>query len=425
MLLKDHLTGEFRLTPLTPFHIGSGDRYCDIDYEIRRDEFIVKDINKWLDDYTGDPEEAVKILEAGAALGKKFERYRIAYNGPAPNGGGPQSKAATGAPTTFKDKDATPFYNPFADAFGKKEEPAAAKAAKVTPKPAPAPQPAGETVGEVRAFIKDSFGRPYLPGSSIKGAIRTALAYQLCEHYAPGPPVLERLRKARGLQSKATLGAGAVETLFGKNPSIDVLKALVIRDSPPLDMGGRFAMVHIQVQSVRNDKLQVKSAAPIYAECLMPSQPPIAIPFYVDQFVLREDKELGQVFGHRTADLLGDPTALVGALKAFSQKLCAIEKDFYLTHGRQDAANFFNGYIGKNDIILPISFGAGWYAKTLGARLEPEELQEIRDYYEQQHKPIGRPGVKLFPKSRKFACTSAGGKSYRPMGWCKLEVVWK
>jgi CRISPR-associated protein Csm5 len=39
-----------------------------------------------------------------------------------------------------------------------------------------------EAVGELRSMIRDGFGRLYVPGTSIKGAIRTAIAYHFLKH---------------------------------------------------------------------------------------------------------------------------------------------------------------------------------------------------------------------------------------------------
>lgn len=39
-----------------------------------------------------------------------------------------------------------------------------------------------ETITDLRPMIRNGFGYRYIPGSSIKGAIRTAIAYHLLKH---------------------------------------------------------------------------------------------------------------------------------------------------------------------------------------------------------------------------------------------------
>lgn len=36
-------------------------------------------------------------------------------------------------------------------------------------------------MNDLNTFVKDAFGRPYIPGSSLKGALRTAILNDLKE----------------------------------------------------------------------------------------------------------------------------------------------------------------------------------------------------------------------------------------------------
>lgn len=83
--------------------------------------------------------------------------------------------------------------------------------------------------GEIKATdtlkecLHDGMGLPYIPGSSIKGAIRTA--------------ILTTLAKDRTLESKIKtfgkkMGAGQVEKdLFGKDPNNDIFRFLQVGDA--------------------------------------------------------------------------------------------------------------------------------------------------------------------------------------------------
>jgi CRISPR-associated protein Csm5 len=51
-------------------------------------------------------------------------------------------------------------------------------------------------VSELRPMIRDGFGRLYLPGTSIKGAVRTAIAYHIVKHNpAKSSDIETRLRR--------------------------------------------------------------------------------------------------------------------------------------------------------------------------------------------------------------------------------------
>jgi CRISPR-associated protein Csm5 len=41
-----------------------------------------------------------------------------------------------------------------------------------------------DTITELRPMIRNGMGQLYIPGSSIKGAIRTAITYYLVQHHA-------------------------------------------------------------------------------------------------------------------------------------------------------------------------------------------------------------------------------------------------
>lgn len=72
--------------------------------------------------------------------------------------------------------------------------------------------------------IHDGLGRPYIPGSSIKGAIRTAVLANLTAEMRP-----ERLE----IKNKyGKLDVGVMEAkLFGNNPNVDVFRFLHVGDA--------------------------------------------------------------------------------------------------------------------------------------------------------------------------------------------------
>ena len=76
--------------------------------------------------------------------------------------------------------------------------------------------------GELHDQIKDAYGRPYLPGSTLKGALRTMLAWD-------DLTTRNRTLRAQELDRRAKFAAQPVEQgIFGRNPNQDLLRALIV-----------------------------------------------------------------------------------------------------------------------------------------------------------------------------------------------------
>jgi len=107
---------------------------------------------------------------------------------------------------------------------------------------------------QARPFVRDGFGAAYIPGSSIKGAIRTALAYAVCEPGALSDAVSAGL--ARGgsfatslVESRLQAGYGSLPGGPGDDASHrDLLRTLHVSDSSPIG----------------NDKLALRRSAIVY-----------------------------------------------------------------------------------------------------------------------------------------------------------------
>ena len=104
-----------------------------------------------------------------------------------------------------------------------------------------------KTDARVKSFIKDVYDRPYIPGSSLKGALRTALAWTGWKEINP---VLDRSAIGR---SKSWAAQPLEKKLFGPNPNHDLLRALHVSDLfGELEAGGGLLLVNAQVLTKRS-----------------------------------------------------------------------------------------------------------------------------------------------------------------------------
>lgn len=93
---------------------------------------------------------------------------------------------------------------------------------------------------EARAFVKDGEGRPYVPGSSVKGMIRTALLTHVIQNNRAGYMPLYDGRKARNREDCAKACRAIERKAFwregptGDADDFDIMRYISVSDSQPL-----------------------------------------------------------------------------------------------------------------------------------------------------------------------------------------------
>ena len=109
----------------------------------------------------------------------------------------------------------------------------------------------------IQASIKDVHDRPYIPGASLKGALRTALAWTGWDEVRP---TLDRSAIGR---RKSWAGQPLERKLFGPDPNHDLLRALHVSDLfGPDQPGGGLLLLNAQVLTRR------ASGSPIELEAI-------------------------------------------------------------------------------------------------------------------------------------------------------------
>lgn len=269
---------------------------------------------------------------------------------------------------------------------------------------------------QLRAQIKDAYDRPYLPGSSLKGALRTALGWSIWRerNLSPDPALLQRRREwAASNYEKA---------LFGRDPNHDLLRALQVSDSQPLDAAAMM-IANVRVQG-RGDL----SGAPIEVEAVRPDTT-FRLSLKIDRALFTqwarraELPAAGEGWLARLPRLAQEHTRarLQRELAWFQQKKATAIVQFY-----QQLAG---ARLGPNRFLLQLGWGTGWESKTLGSYLQANgDLMEriLRDYrLARGRREAGDP----FPKSRRVAVSfrrSPDGRIHEqaapPLGWCLVEM---
>ena len=313
---------------------------------------------------------------------------------------------------------------------------------------------------DVRPMIRNGMGELYVPGSSIKGAIRTAIAYRLLQE-REGTPVG---RSALEERIRASLDAGELQ---GKRqqkfyddrafmndmfedfnlhyqekdidsktgPNTDFMRAIKVWDSEPLvtrripsqKQPGKFTRENIPVISevivssyFAGQNRRAKYRASIFTECVrtVKTQFQIAIDFAM----------LESWFCHRNGMKIpfDSVESLLELCKDFARQQWQQEATYWARIRNNTptdlgpALNFYTlretFYPKKCPCTLRLGWGSGMFGTTIATAIAPELRQEIRDAC-----GIAAPGFEA-PKSRRTAVNQHGELAF-PLGWSQLKIV--
>jgi CRISPR-associated protein Csm5 len=277
-----------------------------------------------------------------------------------------------------------------------------------------APLPERLEPPQILPFSKTA-GQPYVPGSSLKGALRTVLAEVLFSHW-PQPLTLQDVQ-SRGRPNPKAADDTVENQMFGRDPNHDWLRALHVGDSAAASSG--LALAVAGTYSLRGQGLQLKEGMYAALEVL-----PVGA---TAQGVIRVDRTLFTPvaaarlgFGPQEGWLRG----LIGPVNTHARTLTAAEIAFYREHRIPEVVQFYEDlqqrmtHLAANQCLVQMSWGTGWRAKTLGPSLEAQEaFPAIRDQFR-----LGYPNAP-FPKTRRLTLTGAGyTRPGVPLGWMLLTL---
>ncbi|RMG89527.1 MAG: type III-A CRISPR-associated RAMP protein Csm5 [Chloroflexi bacterium] len=272
-------------------------------------------------------------------------------------------------------------------------------------------------MNELSEQIKDVYGRPYLPGSSLKGALRTMLAFAIYTEQKQQPDL-------RGLKPSRSWAAQSLErAIFGRDPNHDLLRALHVSDSPSLDPDC-LQLVGVQVFPTAR---RGQSGLALDIEAIRPGTQ-FAVPVTIDEYGFRDD--IATQLGWQNQRQWLENLAKFGQEHA-RQRLVAEVDYLKQKNAPRPTQLFYHQLINThfanlkaNEFILQIGWGAGWDSKTLSGLLKQNErvfARLVKDYRLQgrSRRPY-QPGD-LFPASRKLVLR--GGKTAEPLGWIKITLT--
>jgi CRISPR-associated protein Csm5 len=269
----------------------------------------------------------------------------------------------------------------------------------------------------LQACIKDVYDRPYIPGSSLKGAIRTALAWTGWQEMN-----INFDRSMVGYK-RQWAGQKLEQKIFGVSPNTDLLKALQISDCyGPKNPGEKLMVVNVQVLTASTAGTPVELEA-ISGDTVFNGSIHIESELFQDSF----NRKLG--FNNRRHWL----NELMPRLQTHSKTRIDELYKWFANNNLHAVAKFYNQLskvkLPENQALIQLGWGTGWDGKTFWTHIQKDHAlfsQLVNDFKMQK---TGRSGgynnaVSEFPRSKRIAMEIKEGRwsAAAPLGWVLLEL---
>jgi CRISPR-associated protein Csm5 len=276
----------------------------------------------------------------------------------------------------------------------------------------------GSRSSEVREHIKTN-DFVYIPGSSIKGAIRTAILWWVLKNdpdkFNRAKRHLENLIRSRDRVDKKRVADRIEKEVFGGDPTHDLLKALQVSDT------NAAVAKNLKIEEVRTLTTTPQGhnwkSFYTYIEALKPGTKQ-DLRLKIDEFLLDEDAAEELHFGSKQSILREIPKIC----NDFADRFIEAEINFYRQYNRprelEKVLEFYETVreIRRSDaFLLHLAWGSGWHGMTVGRLLDPHLLSGLRRKFR-----LGKNRVPEFPKTRRLVFEN--GKPTYPLGWVKLEL---
>jgi len=269
----------------------------------------------------------------------------------------------------------------------------------------------------LRSQIKDAFDRAYIPGSSLKGALRTALAWTGWDEIRP------RLDRSAIGRNRSWAGQPLEHSLFGPDPNHDLLRALHVGDlNGPTRPGESMIVVNAQVVTIRS------TGSPVELEAIRPD--------VVFTGALTVDDALFSGFAENVLHFSKHKHWLEEIMARAQKHSLARLQRLAEWHERAEQNEAVAGFyrkmlaaeMGPNAAFIQLGWGGGWDSKTFGSHLQKDTtlfdslLSDFKMQHRSRNAPPRKPGD-AFPASRRVAVSvKLGGRPARPLGWVLVEL---
>ena len=293
---------------------------------------------------------------------------------------------------------------------------------------------------EIREAIKGIYDQPFIPGSTLKGAIRTALLGEILNVsdsvYEKSHDHLNKLieRGPRG-NPRREQPARQIETLaFGRDPNRDLFRALQVSDTELLKNDAlEIGMAWTMTLNQNNALVQKIDRGREYKNFVQQirSKQHLTFTLKIDDLLFRDREKQRLGFNNLQQETLQD---IAEVCRSAMDQLMQGERDFFNHYRFPEIANTYDKLINLNDtlpegaFLLQIGWGTGYNANTVTALFtddaeSPVDWMDLRERF-RLGESRSRRGVydeREFPKTRRVLYR--GQNPLAPLGWVKISPV--
>lgn len=238
-----------------------------------------------------------------------------------------------------------------------------------------------ERLNDIHLFVKNIYQQPYIPGSSLKGALRTALINAMVSQSIKNQEKGWRILCDRTLNKKEcerrfqdfekNLMRVGFEKKSVRDPSkIELLRGFSISDSEPMEPENLGLYQKIDY----NIKKNTAATLPLFRECLKPGTE-TTFTISLDSYWLKGFEKKGF------------------RLESFSDIAAALDLNWenlteMLPIGEQ--SHRYVPMAKKGEALLPLGGGAGYHSKTIVRSMAPNHEQMVKKVGYLLHKDKGK-----------------------------------
>jgi CRISPR-associated protein Csm5 len=291
---------------------------------------------------------------------------------------------------------------------------------------------------EIIQFERNGFGKPYIPGSSLKGSLRTVILKTAFDRLDDSQK--QALLKKVNDRRREWASEPIVKDIFGNDSNHNLMRVLEIFDAEFEDVN----LEKVLILSLTNEegtsygwKLMIKPpinvndperATWIFVEVL-----PIGSKGYssisLSNFLLNNQIARNELKFNEPS--LSDLRTLASTINEYSRNKLELEKQFFEKLSKpkklSDLINNIDGLLKQfkdltqDEFIMRISWGAGWKGMT-GDYIDDlykNENQKWIEFFKQKYQ-MGNKEFKIFPKTRRIIFD--GDEPKYLTGWIKVKL---
>jgi CRISPR-associated protein Csm5 len=281
---------------------------------------------------------------------------------------------------------------------------------------------------------KDVDNKAYLPGSELKGGLRTLISQKLLrDEAAGGTQVRVQTTNDFGRRIPAQFAGQQIERrIFGEQPRDNAVRAIRVSDLS----SGDVPLAVAPARTYSREEHNLSPGGERRAVEVIPPGARLIGSLTLDRYLLEVSRG---VQNGAAKELVKD---LVGAGQDAARSRISAERENVNGAGR--VASFYEA-LGReaespaeNSFLIQLGWGAGYDSKSFGPALKNSpDWNSIREQYfarEQRRGPRDRQGgpprpgqggrrnaAREFPSSRRFV--ELGGTAELPFGWVRVTLV--